>query len=155
MKVTPPSDQLRSHLTLKKIRCLRGPLTPTKSGVIFSCPFPGEVYPRGTVWWSNSWFSEQESGVSFCFLFEQKYCTVFWRGTWKFDTSSLGRSWKKIQETEALWAGSKFPSLPKKGPSENWDQGKVRRRGVFLGTDTEGRNCCLWSVGLYYVSERK
>ena len=56
--------------TEKNQICLRGPLTPTKSGVIFSCPFPGEVYPiRHCVVGLTADSQRQESEVAFCFLF--------------------------------------------------------------------------------------
>lgn len=77
---------------------------------------------------------------------------------WKEPGSLTLLTWQILEENPGDWSivswGVNFHHCLE-GPSENWDQGKVRRRGVFLGTDTEGRNCCLWSVGLYYVSERK
>lgn len=42
-----------------------------------------------------------------------------------------------------------------KYPENGRGQGEVRRCSVFLGPDTGCRNCRLWSVSLYYVSERK
>lgn len=153
MKVTPPSDQLRSHLTLKKSDVL-GSTHPNQIWSHLQLPLLRGVPHAALCGGPNSWFSEAGIWGIFSVFFLNKYCTVFWK-----EPGSLTLlTWQILEENPGDWSivswGVNFHHCLG-GTIWELGSGEGQEAWCVPWTDTEGRNCCLWSVGLYYVSERK